>query len=372
MKRLKVFAIFILLKSMAFSQSTFFTGGNICKDADWELVFQDEFNVDTLNTDFWMTYFPCADWGEQCEGSRVDDGDIHLDQNVVISDGKLKLVAKHETAIWYSQTREYSSGLIYSKSRYGYGKYELYGKIPSGKGLFPTFWLFGGDGEGHASEIDVFEILGDEPNKYHPGVISYDGTKFIDQQDCNFKDVDFSLDFHLYSVEWDPFIITYKIDNKKVYEISRLYTLSGRQVTWCCVEPGIYTILPAYPKGKNIELSIIARLAILPGSEGPNDKTIFPAEYVIDYVRFYKRDTLIASENECTITLFPNPTDSKLYIRKNNLTNIKITNCFGQEVRSIEASGDDAEIDVSNLYQGVYFISVNSGTDILSGKFIKK
>jgi hypothetical protein len=375
MNTLKILVVFSLLSTSLLSQSTFFSGGNICKREDWQLIFKDEFDSDTLNTDLWMTFFPCNIWDDQCESSRAGDGDIHLDSNVIISGGKLKLVAKHQTATWYSSTRDYTSGMIFSKSlyRFGYGKYELYGKIPSGKGLYPAFWLFGGDGEGHAAEIDVFEINGNEPYRYHPGIISYWHTEFLAQEDCKFDDIDLSLDFHLYSVEWEPFLVTFKIDNKTVFVVSRLNTISGHEVSWCCVEPGVYAVQPAYPKGKNCLLSVIVTLAVLSGDESPDNNTLFPSIFEIDYIRVYQRDTSSAKlpDYECVVTLFPNPTNSTLTIRKNDMTFIRVENALGKEILSIKLNADESEIDVSTLEKGLYFVLVNTGTDVLTGKFIK-
>ncbi|MCX6274169.1 MAG: family 16 glycosylhydrolase [Bacteroidetes bacterium] len=372
---MKFILIFILLSNTVLSQSTFFTGGNICPSDDWHLVFSDEFNDTTLNKDIWFTYYPCNDnWSVPCEGARVSNNNLWLENNVVESNGTLKLIARKETATWFSTTRDFTSGLIFSNGsyRFPYGKFEMYGKVPSGAGLNAAFWLFGGDGAGNSTEIDVFEFRGDKPKIYHPGIFKYEGADFKAHHDCKIESIDFSLDYHLYVVEWDPFLITFYIDNSPVFIISRFYTLSGNEVTWCCVEPGIYTIQPAYPHGLNTVLSIIAGLGVGSGDDAPNANTSFPSQFEIDYIRVYQRDPPSSADYNCEVLLFPNPVTSSLKIRKNRMTRVRIENIFGEILFSKTVTGDETDADVSFFRQGIYFVEVQSEDGTFANKFIKQ
>ncbi len=375
MKTLKLFVVFILLMVPAISQTTFFTGGNICKEEEWHLVFNDEFNGDTLDRSKWATHFPCSDGSDQCAGARLSDGEIHLDSNVIVSDGTLKFIAKRQTASWFSNTRDYTSGMIYSNSypyRFKYGKFEIKCKIPSGKGFFSSFWMFGGDGQGTATEIDVFEIKGDTPKHHHLGILKYHETELLSQYDYSYDGIDLSDGFHIFNVVWDPFFMNFNVDGINVFTIPRFYTLSANEVNWCCVDPGVYLVNPTYPSGATNEVSIISTLTILAGNDAPNSSTIFPNQMEIDYVRLYQRDSIPEIEDECTISIFPNPTSHSITVRKKKMTFIRIENIFGQEIISVKTSGDESVIDINALVQGIYFVLVKSGTDILSGKFIKQ
>lgn len=64
---------------------------------------------------------------------------------------------------------DYTSGMIYSNRKFGYGKYEIKCKLPKGKGFWPAFWVFGGP---DYNEIDVFEFW----NEYNLGIY-YDPSK---------------------------------------------------------------------------------------------------------------------------------------------------------------------------------------------------
>ncbi|MEO8087399.1 MAG: family 16 glycosylhydrolase [Bacteroidota bacterium] len=371
---MKLFLVFLLLAHLAFSQSTFFTGGNICKDEDWHLTFSDEFDGDSLDQSKWSSHFPCSDGSDQCDGARVADGGIYLDSNIIVSNGTLKFITKKQTTTWFSKTRDYTSGMIYSKSspyRFKYGKFEIRCKVPSGKGFFSTFWMFGGDGVGTATEIDVFEISGSTPNHHHLGILKYHETELISQYDYGYDGNDFSREFHVFDATWDPFFINFSVDGTQVFHIARFMTLAGREVNWCCVDPGVYNMNPSYPSGESNQVSIIAFLTLLTGNDAPNNSTTFPNQMEVDYIRLYQRDTISKPDNECVITLFPNPVLDKLTVKKNNMNFIKIQNVFGEEILSLKVNGDESEIDVSDLKRGIYFILVNSGTDILSGKLIK-
>ncbi len=378
MKLLIVYLFSILLSASAYSQSTFFTGGNICSDAEWHLVFDDEFNGDSLDRSVWLTYFPCAaDWTDQCEGSRVEKKNIYTDSSVVESNGTLKLIAKRQTASWYSQTRDYTSGVILAKSqfRFGYGKYEIRCKIPAGQGLGSAFWMFGGDGMGTATEIDVFEIHGHTPHHHHLGYIKYHETQKLGAHECAYDGIDFSQDFHVYSFEWDPFFVNFTVDSLTVFKASRFYTLSGTQVTWCCVEPGIYSMEPYFPFGKSEMLGPIANLSL--GGNGssqdaPDSTTPSLTQFEIDYIRVYQRDPPSSANYDCEVILFPNPVTNHLNIKKNKMTLLRIENVLGEILFSKEVSGDETEVDVSIFSKGIYFVEVQSDDGTFASKFIKE
>lgn len=60
----------------------------------------------------------------------------------------------------------HTSGLIQNKRSFSqqYGYFEIEAKMPAGRGLWPAFWLCASDGS-WPPEIDVFEMLGHEPNR---------------------------------------------------------------------------------------------------------------------------------------------------------------------------------------------------------------
>ena len=53
---------------------------------------------------------------------------------------------------------DYSGGLLWSKDSYKFGQFEIRFKSPRGSGLWPAFWLYGGNPN---YEIDFFELKGE-------------------------------------------------------------------------------------------------------------------------------------------------------------------------------------------------------------------
>ncbi|MFT6334879.1 MAG: hypothetical protein ACJATI_001625 [Halioglobus sp.] len=80
-------------------------------------------------------------------------------------------------------------------------------------------------------------------------------------------------------------------------------------------------------------------------------------------------------EKEITLLLSPNPVSDLLQIESHNgiFTDIRISDFAGQTVNSLyNLSSNNQVIDVSNLTQGVYFITVSlSNSERIVQKFIK-
>jgi len=369
------FFFFIISNSFGQAQNTYFTGGNICNNQEWKLVFNDEFDGDSLDKSKWITWFPYSATGnDSCEfcrthGDLVDQ--VYLDSNVVVSNGTLKLIARKQTATWFTATRDYTSGMIQSRFTCMYGKFEIRCKIPYGEGFIPAFWLFGG---GHGTEIDDFEIGCQNPDYPHMGCGVWDNGKNTGYG-ANYRGVDYSKDFHVFSLEWEPFYLIFRIDEIEVFRITRLLTLSGDAVTWCCVDRGVYTEQPCFPKGENNTPNIIANLGVgnskTAGTGAPDNNTVFPSQFEIDYIRVYQRDTTTFYDTECQVYLYPNPTTNNIMIKCNNMTQVKIFNVMGQEIYTSSLSANAIEIDVTHFAKGVYIIEVETIDNFLTNKFVK-
>lgn len=145
-----------------------FVGGKLCPTEPWKLVFYDEFNGQQLDRTKWYSYYPYAPGNKDTcvfcrRHEQSNSQQIYKDENVVVSNGTLKLAIKKEPATWMGVTTQFTSGLINSVLSFSnYAKYEIRCKLPKGKGFWPAFWVFGG-----GTEIDIFETGGHEPNTIH-------------------------------------------------------------------------------------------------------------------------------------------------------------------------------------------------------------
>jgi hypothetical protein len=115
-----------------------------------------------------------------------------------------------------SFAHDYISGAISSypfSQTYGY--FEMRGRVPAGRGLWPAFWLLPVD-MSWPPEIDVMEVLGQEPTRIFTTVHS---RKFSTGTQIGFgtKTVDLSADDHLFGVDWGPERIRFYVDRKLVF-----------------------------------------------------------------------------------------------------------------------------------------------------------
>ena len=90
-------------------------------------------------------------------------GSYAVDENVVLSRGRLHLVADNKPVVGTDPagTYRYTEGFISSHDKFfqAYGYWEICTRFPAGKGLWPAFWLIPQD-RSWPPEIDVAEWFG--------------------------------------------------------------------------------------------------------------------------------------------------------------------------------------------------------------------
>lgn len=170
---------------------------------EWELIWQDEFENNCLDSSRWNI----EDWAAQ----KNNELQYYSPNNVRVQNGLLKLISKHEKF----KGNEYTSGAVHTKGKFNflYGKVEMKAKLPAGQGLFPAFWMMPEKEGVWLPEIDIMEMLGHLPNEIwmvshwldHTGTLKSDFSSFIG--------LDFSEDFHTFSIEWTQDSIIWLIDN---------------------------------------------------------------------------------------------------------------------------------------------------------------
>ena len=112
----------------------------------------------------------------------------------------------------------FASGMVSSHRtlRFRYGYVEARIRIPAGKGLWPAFWLFPGDG-GAYGEIDVMEALGHEPGLAYAHVHAgpqWEGRKVHAYHGRSATP--YSDGFHVYAVDWNERRTTFLIDGRPI------------------------------------------------------------------------------------------------------------------------------------------------------------
>lgn len=234
-------------------------------DANWRLVWGDEFNGTSLDHSKWSVGVP---WNGPDGSNRIQDNNnlgYIQDSNVVVSDGTLKLIANRQDVTGTSgRVFHYTEGAIHSANSFStaYGYFEISAQLPqvapgAGAGIWPAFWMLG---RGWPPEDDVAEWeLGS--NRMHQG-LAYGSANNVHWNDINTY-TPLPTGFHTYGMEWGPGYQIFYVDGHITHRVR------GSMV------PGdsMYMLL-------NNAIS-----AVRP----PNASTVFPNALEVDYVRVYKR-----------------------------------------------------------------------------------
>jgi beta-glucanase (GH16 family) len=241
--------------------------------AGWEMVFSDEFNGDTLDKNKWATRYI---YNNETMDRFNDEDQRYRDSQIKLSGGVLNLTAQKKEGSDY-----FESGLIRSHRTFYYGYYEARVFLPSGKGVWPAFWLeadYDQDGKTwHPPEIDIFEYVingvEDKPNMLHsaaagPGeYVFVDGsfqTKFAEM----FGKEDLNLGWHVAGFVWAPDRLTLFWDGRRIYTRTHQWLRSDGQLG-----------PPAH-----IDLNFAVGSKQWAGRHGV-DEAAFPQTFKIDYIR---------------------------------------------------------------------------------------
>jgi beta-glucanase (GH16 family) len=239
------------------------------EDSQWELIWEDDFEGETLDQENWIAETGAGGWGNNEWQHYTDRPENHR-----LEDGFLVIEARKEEY----KGSDYTSARLKTQSlqAWTYGRMEARMKLPTGQGVWSAFWMLGEDfptsGWPDCGEIDIMENIGEPRTVYGtvhgPG---YSGGGGIG--DSFTADVSLSEDFHTYAIEWEPGEIRWYLDD------SLFNTITDTQV------PGEWVY--------DHPFFLLLNLAIGGNWPGyPDETTQFPQQFVIDYVRVYRDSTL--------------------------------------------------------------------------------
>jgi beta-glucanase (GH16 family) len=246
--------------------------------AAWRLVWSDEFNAPKLDAKKWNVLLR--------EHSKHNELQYYLPDEAYVEKGMLRLRSR----VRDYGAMKYTSGRVSTDGRFAptYGRFEIRARLPGGKGIWPAHWLYPQDRDWRMeelmqkavddkresaipearpwySEIDIMEFLGHETSVFY-GTLHY--RTFAGERKTSSAtwkaDFDFTKDFHVFALEWEPDAIRWYVDGKLLHT-----TVNGVPHT------------PHY---------IILNTAVggaWPGN--PDSTTVFPQFHDIDYVRVYQR-----------------------------------------------------------------------------------
>jgi hypothetical protein len=83
--------------------------------------------------------------------------------------------------------------------------------------------------------------------------------------------------------------------------------------------------------------------------------------------------TAVKQLPSASIKVFPNPADEVLFVQYPDMTGLTISNLLGKTIKTYKfQTASNKSIELSDLQEGMYFVSVESGSGSYSAKFIKK
>jgi len=190
--------------------------------ASWQLVWNDEFDADAIDSQNWSHEVNCDGGGNQEQQCYTDS-----DENAYVDNGTLKIVAKPAAD---GAEKAYTSARLVSQNKadFKYGRFEIRAKLPSGQGSWPAFWMLPADDVygswPRSGEIDILEAVnlkvadadGQSEATVHgtlhygasPGEHVYSGAGYDLPDGVNPAD-----DFHTYAIEWQQGEIRWYVDN---------------------------------------------------------------------------------------------------------------------------------------------------------------
>ena len=232
----------------------------------WRLVFHDEFEAEHLDESKWSTTMEFVG----THGQRYHN-EYYLsytcDDEIILRDGLLHLrtdrrsVEGAETPVYF----DYTQGLVSSHDKFSFthGYVEIRAKFPGGKGLWPCLWLMP-QHQGWPPEFDIAEYYAGQRTMHH-------GLAYGDMYDMRWdslwdKNTDFESDFRVYALEWMPGRAVWTVDG----EVRKIITAD---------------YIPKTPMYVILSNGISSRFG--PSGE-PDESTVFPNSFQIDYVRVYQ------------------------------------------------------------------------------------
>ena len=231
-----------------------------------KLVWEENFDGNSLNEEIWN--FELGDGCPNLCGWGNNESQIYTRSNHIVENGYLFITARKKDSI-YTSTRITTK----NKKEFQYGRMEVCAKLPLGKGLWPAFWMLGANisevGWPLCGEIDILEYVGREPNTIFTSLHTQNSHgNTINSKKEIIEGIEEG--FHLYAIDWNKDRIEFYIDNTLFYTFS--------------------------PDDKNSEIwpfdqpfFFIINLAIGGNFGGLEiDDSIFPQEFVIDYIKVYQ------------------------------------------------------------------------------------
>ena len=238
-----------------------------------QYLWNDEFDGESIDLNKWT-----FDIGTGASGWGNNEWEYYTDrkENAYVKDGVLHIRAQKEDY----EGQKYTSARMLTKGKFAfkYGTVEARIALPTGKGIWPAFWMLGENfdtvGWPACGEIDIIEAVNTE-NKIYGTNHWANGTEYATygNNTGNYRDQKFELDitqFHTYKFTWDEKYIRMFVDDFMYHEI----LIEGNEGDTEEFHKPFFFLLNVAVAGN------------WPGFEV--DDSQFPNEMLVDYIRVSK------------------------------------------------------------------------------------
>jgi len=238
-----------------------------------QYLWNDEFDGESIDLNKWT-----FDIGTGASGWGNNEWEYYTDrkENAYVKDGVLHIRAQKEDY----EGQKYTSARMLTKGKFAfkYGTVEARIALPTGKGIWPAFWMLGENfdtvGWPACGEIDIIEAVNTE-NKIYGTNHWANGSEYATygNNTGNYRDQKFELDitkFHTYKFTWDEKYIRMFVDDFMYHEI----LIEGNEGDTEEFHKPFFFLLNVAVAGN------------WPGFEV--DDSQFPNEMLVDYIRVSK------------------------------------------------------------------------------------
>ena len=252
-------------------------------DSEYHLVWEENFDQEDpkLSKDDWTYEVHKAGWvNRELQAYRDSE------EYAFVKNGEL--VIRPVKEVDADGKVSYYSGRVNTSSRHDftYGRMEAKIKVPSGNGFLPAFWMMPTETARYGSwprcgEIDIMEVVSNDPTREY-GSLHF-GNPHTQRQGSVSNGSDYSKEYHVFAVEWEPGSIRWYVDGEAFYETGDWFTASAEGAKEA-----------PYPAPFNQPFHIILNVAVggdWPGDPDPNLEFNEDTCMYVDYVRVYQKDS---------------------------------------------------------------------------------
>ncbi|WP_298302280.1 family 16 glycosylhydrolase [Flavobacterium sp.] len=334
------------------------------------LVWSDEFDTNgAVNSAKWhhQTQLPA--------GGSWYNGEVqhYTDQltNSSVNAGFLNIVAKKEPYTNQGVTKQYTSARLNSKFAFLYGRVDIRAKIPTNQGTWPALWLlgkninedggffdsqFGTTNWPACGEIDIMEhgITPSQPAGYIQSALHTPSSFGNTVNHGGTIASNLGNSFHVYSMNWSPFQITFLLDGVAFYSYN----------------PAVKT--PSnWPF--NAEQYLLLNIA-MGGVAGTIPSNFNQATMEIDYVRVYQNiagDTQPPTNFTATVGTITSSTIQLLLNANDNSGNVSYSiNYSGGTINTANPAGVQKSVIVPNLSPNTNYSFSITASDLAGNNYV--